>query len=40
VPCEDPAFVPDLFQILPVNIWVAIERTWQRMIRLALRDKI
>jgi hypothetical protein len=40
VPCEDPAFVPDLFQILPVNVWIAIKGTWQRVVRLALRDKI
>jgi hypothetical protein len=32
--------VPDLFQILPVNVWIAIKGTWQRVVRLALRDKI
>ncbi|MNZ99441.1 hypothetical protein D3C78_1187660 [compost metagenome] len=38
VPCEDPTFVPDLFQILPINVWIAIKGTWQRVVRLALRD--
>jgi hypothetical protein len=38
VPCEDPAFVPDLFQILSVNVWIAIKGTWQRVVRFALRD--
>jgi hypothetical protein len=38
VSCENPAFVPDLFQVLPVYVWIAIKGTWQRVVRLALRD--